>query len=323
MAPNRPFVVDPVLTAIAIGYTNPAHTLIADQVLPRVPVLQEQFKYTEYPLAEGFTYPETEVGRKGRVNTVEFSGTEKTGSTTDHGLDAPVPNSDIKVAAAARAQGRSVYDPEARAAEGVANLIQLAREVRVAGIVHNLNSYAAARRVTLAGTAQFSDYANSDPIAVLRAGFDGTLVYRPNTMVMGRSVWGKISSHPDLVNAVRGNLTNKGILTPEEFVSLFSGDGLKKLLIGEPMVNVAKKGQAAQLAQVWGKHIAMLHIDPAANTDQGITFGMTAQFGEKIAGRIEDEDIGLEGGTRIRVGEKVREVVIAQDVGYFVQNAVA
>lgn len=323
MAPNRPFVVDPVLTAISIGYQNPAHTLIADQVLPRVDVLQEQFKWTSYPLAEGFTYPETEVGRKGRVNQVEFTGTEQTGSTTDHGLEAPVPNSDIKVAAAARAQGRSVYDPEARAAEGVTNLLQLAREVRVAGIVHNLNTYAATRRVTLAGGAQFSDYANSSPIEVFRAGFEGTLVYRPNTMVMGRAVWSKLSSHPDLVNAVRGNLTNKGILTPDEFVALFSGDGLKKLLIGEPMVNLAKKGQTAQLAQVWGKHVAMLHVDPTANTDQGITFGMTAQFGSKIAGRIEDEDVGLEGGVRIRVGEKVRELVVAQDVGYFIQNAVS
>jgi len=323
MAPNRPFTVDPVLTAIAIGYSNPAQTLIADQVLPRVPVLQEQFKWTKYPLEEGFTYPETEVGRKGRVNQVEFSGEEMDGSTTDHGLEAPVPNSDIKVAAAARAQGRSTYDPEARAAEGVTNLLALAREVRVASIVHNLNSYSASRRITLSGTAQFSDYSNSDPITVLKTAIEGTLIYRPNTMVMGQAVWSKLSSHPDLVNAVRGNLTNKGILTPEEFVRLFSGEGLKKVLIGEPFVNLAKKGQAASLSRVWGKHIALLHIDPAANTDQGITFGMTAQFGEKIAGRIEDPDIGLEGGQQIRVGEKVRELVVAQDVGYFIQNAVA
>lgn len=323
MAPNRPFVVDPVLTAIAIGYSNPAQTLIADDVLPRVPVMQEQFKWTEYPLEEGFTYPETEVGRKGRVNQVEFSGDERDGSTTDHGLDAPVPNSDIRVAAAAKAAGRSTYDPEARAAEGVTNLLQLAREVRVASIVHNPAIYAADKRVTLSGTSQFSDYANSDPITVLKAAFEGTLIYRPNTMVMGQAVWSKLSSHPVLVNAIRGNLTNKGILTQEEFVRLFSGEGLKKVLVGESFVNLAKKGQGASLSRVWGKHIALLHIDPAANTDQGITFGMTAQFGAKIAGRIDDPDVGLEGGVQIRVGEKVRELVVAKDVGYFVQNAVA
>ncbi|PZP06597.1 MAG: capsid protein, partial [Sphingomonas hengshuiensis] len=38
---------------------------------------------------------------------------------------------------------------------------------------------------------------------------------------------------------------------------------------------------------------------------------------------IEDPDIGLQGGNRVRSGERVRELVVAQDVGYFIQNAVA
>lgn len=317
---RRPFVVDPVLTAIAIGYTNPAQTLIADQALPRTPVMQEEFKWTEYPLEEGFTVPDTEVGRKGRVSQVEFTGTEKTASTTDYGLEAPVPNSDIRVAAAARAQGRSIYDPEARAAEGVTNLLTLAREVRVAGVVQDPNNYAASRRIVLAGTSQFSDYANSSPIAVLKDAIEGTLIYRANTLTMGRAVWSKLSSHPEIVNAIRGNLTNKGIVTREELANLLE---IKRILVGDPYVNLAKKGQAASLARVWGKHIAAHYIDPTANTDNGVTWGFTAQFGGKISGRIEDPDIGLEGGNQIRVGEKVKELVVAKDVGYLIQNAVA
>lgn len=320
MASNRPFVVDPVLTAIAIGYSNPAHTLIADEVLPRVPVLSEQFKWTEYPLAEGFTVPDTEVGRKGRVNQVEFTGEQRDGSTTDHGLESPVPNSDIKAAAAARAQKTSAYDPEARAAEGVANLVQLGREIRVAGLVHNPASYASDRKVTLSGTSLLSDYANSDPIGVLLSAIEGTLVFRANTLVFGQPVWAKIRSHPKLVNAVKGNLTDQGVITRQQLADLLE---VKKILVGESFVNMAKKGQGASLSRVWGKHIAALHIDPAANTDNGVTFGMTAQFGNKIAGRIEDSGVGLEGGVQIRVGEKVRELVVAKDVGYFIQNAVA
>ncbi|MBY6243858.1 capsid protein, partial [Methylosinus sp. Sm6] len=80
MAPSRPFVVNPVLTGIAIGYSNPDVALIADQVMPRVEVGGESFKWTEYPLAEAFTVPSTRVGRKGRVPEVEFSGTERDGS---------------------------------------------------------------------------------------------------------------------------------------------------------------------------------------------------------------------------------------------------
>ena len=57
--------------------------------------------------------------------------------------------------------------------------------------------------------------------------------------------------------------------------------------------------------------------------DEGITFGRTAQFGTRIAGRIEDPDIGLTGGFRIRSGERIKELVVAKDVGYLVQNVIA
>lgn len=320
MSTKRPFVVDPVLTAIAIGYSNPADTLIADEVLPRAQVGQEAFKWTKYPLEDGFSIAETLVGRKGKVNEIEFSGTEESSSVEDHGLDAPVVQSDIDAAAAARGAGLSTYDPEARAVAGLTNSVQLAREVRVANLVFTLGTYAAARRVTLAGTSQLSDFDDSDPIEVISTALEGTLVYRPNVMVMGQTVWSKLRKHPHLVNAIRGNLTNKGMITKQEFQDLFE---IPKLLVGSSFVNTAKKGQVATLARCWGKHIACLYINPEATTREGITFGLTAQFGTKIAGRIEDPDIGLQGGFRVRSGERVKELVVAQDTGYFIQNAVA
>lgn len=320
MAPNRPFPVNPALTAIAIGYSNPAQTLIADQVLPRVPVASESFKWTEYPLAEGFTVPETRVGRTGQPARVEFTGTEKDGSTEDHGLDDMIPISDINEAARQRAAGLSSFDPRARAVEGLTNLIRLAREIRVASLVHAAATYATGRKITLSGTSQFSDYTNSDPISVLKTALEGTLVFRPNTLVMGQAVWSKLSSHPHLVNAVRGNLTNKGVITREELAALLE---IKQVLVGESYVNTAKKGQEVSLARVWGKHIAALYLDPTATTQRGITFGITAQVGTRIAGSVEDPNIGLEGGERVRVGEKVKELIVAKDVGYFVENAVA
>jgi hypothetical protein len=35
------------------------------------------------------------------------------------------------------------------------------------------------------------------------------------------------------------------------------------------------------------------------------------------------EGAGLAGGTKVRVGESVQEVITANDVGYFFENAVA
>jgi len=323
MAPNRPFNVDPILTAIAIGYTNPASFRIADLVLPRSPVGAEKFKWTEYPIAEAFNTPDARVGRLGRVQQLEFGGEERTSSVEDYGLDVAIPYSDIEEAANARARQALNQDPERLAVTMLTETMANIREIRVAQLVHNLDTYAAARRVTLSGNSMFSAYATSDPIGVLKTGMESTLIYPPNTLVMGRQVWSKLSSHPKIVNAVKGNLTNEGIVTRQQFIDLFSGEGITNLLIGDAWYNTAKMGQTTSLARAWGKHIAMLHINPMAVVQGGITFGLTADYGGRIAGRIEDEDVGLQGGVRIRAGERVKELVVARDVGYFIQNAVA
>ncbi|UGA45963.1 major capsid protein [Bradyrhizobium quebecense] len=323
MAPNRPFVVDPVLTAIAIGYRNPASVLIADQVLPRVPVSAEKFKYTVYPLEEAFNIPDARVGRRGRVQQLEFGGSERTSSVEDFGLESPIPNSDIEAAAEARARGVSSYDPEGHSTQMLTDTVANIREVRVAGIVHDPNSYAASRRIALSGTDQFDDYANSDPLGVIKAGTEATLVYPPNKMVMGRAVWSKLSSHPKIVNAVKGNLTNQGIVTRQQFAELFADQGINEVLVGDAWQNTARPGQSVNLARAWGKHIAMIYVNPLAQPEAGgVTFGLTAQYGSKIAGRIIDQDVGLQGGVRIRMGERVKELVVAQDTGYLIQNAV-
>ncbi|MDF3420156.1 capsid protein [Sulfitobacter sp. KE29] len=324
MAPRRPFVVDPVLTAISVGFNNPASFRIADQVLPKTPVSAEKFKWTEYPISEAFNVPDAKVGRRGRVQQLEFGGEERTAEVEDFGLETPIPYSDVEAAENARERGVSSYNPEAHSVEMLTDTIENIREVRVAGIVHNPATYAADKRVTLSGNSQFSDYTNSDPIGVIKTGMEGTLIYPPNTLVMGRQVWSKLSSHPKIVNAVKGNVTNAGVITREQFVELFSGEGITQLLVGDAWYNTARPGQNPALARAWGKHIGMLHLNPMAGVEGGgITFGVTAQYGGRISGRIEDMDVGLQGGVRIRTGERVKELVIAKDVGYFIQNAVA
>lgn len=320
MAPVRPFQIDPALTAIAIGYSNPDVTLIADEVLPRVDVMSEKFKWTRYPLEEGFTVPQTRVGRKGAVARVSFSGTEVPDEIEDYGLEDQIPYSDIQEAERQRAMNRSLFDPRNRSVEMLTNLLKLDREVRVANTVFALGTYAANRRVTLSGASQLSAYATSDPLGVFSAALDGTLVHRPNTVVIGQAVWSVVRRHPKLVNAVKGNLTNEGMITREQLAELLE---VKRVLVGEGFVNVARKGQEASLARVWGKHVAFLYLDRAAAQTQGVTFGMTAQLGSRLAGAWEDKNIGLQGGETVRVGERVKELIVAQDVGYFLQNAVA
>jgi hypothetical protein len=305
-----PFPITPALMAIAIGYRNTV--MIADEVLPRTPVGKQEFKYLKHTMAQGFTIPDTMVGRRGKPNEVEFSATEVTDSTNDYGLDDPIPQVDIDNAP----EG---YDPLGRAVEGIMDLVLLDREVRAANLVFNTNTYGASNKVTLSGTSQFSDFVNSDPIGVITGGLDA-MIMRGNVMVIGRPAFSKLAMHPKIIKAVLGNAGDSGIATRRQIADLFE---LEDVLVGEAFVNTAKKGQAMTLSRTWGKHIALINRNKTATTRSGATFGVTAQFGSRIAGSDPDKSIGLRGGQRVRAGESVKELVCAPDLGYFIQNAVA
>jgi hypothetical protein len=305
------------MMAITIAYRNPK--LIADDVLPRVPVGTQEFKYPTYTKADSFTVPDTKVGRKSKPNEVEFSATETTAKCDDYALDDPVPQEDIDNAeAVSRMTGKS-YDPLGRANEGVTDLIMLAREIRSAGLVFTAANYPAGNKATLSGTTQWSDYVNSDPASAIMTALDA-LIFRPNIMVLGRAVYTKLIMHPKIVAAIFGNNQSSGIVARQQLATLFE---LDQILVGEGWVNTAKKGQTPTISRVWGKHCSLLYRDLRADTRGGTSFGYTAQWGNRIAGAMPDATIGMRGGQRVRVGESVKELITASDLGYMFENAVA
>lgn len=307
----RPFPIDPKLTAVAIAYRNPDIALIADEVLPRTPTAQE-FKYLAYDLAQGFTVPDARVGRKSTPFEVDFKATEVQDKVVDFGFDDLVPNEDIE----ADNQG---VDPLGTATMYLANLLNLAREQRVASLVFNTASFAGGNQATLSGTSQWSDPVNSDPVAAIGDALD-VPVMRPNICVLGQQAWTKLRRHPKLVQAIKGTAQGAGMVGRQEFADFFE---LQALYVGAGFVNSAKRGQTASLARVWGRHAAFLYRDRAAGPQAGVTFGFTAQFGAKIGGRMDEPQIGLTGSQRVRVGERVKELVCATDLGYYFQNCVA
>jgi len=321
---QAPFVIQQRLMAITLAYRNQA--FISDLVLPRVPVDSSAFKWSKYAIADGFTIPDTRVGRKSAPNEIDWSATEQTDSTIDYGLDDRIPQADINNAQAAQSvQGVMPIDPEARSTELLTDLVALDRENRVASTLFALGTYPAAQRTTLAGTTQWSDFTNSDPVQAIISALD-TCVIRPNVAVFGQATWSKLRTHPKVTAAIYpngGNATGGGTPVSRQAVAdLFE---LEEVLVGSSWYNSAKPGQAASLTRLWGKHASFIYRAPQVVSPTGtVTFGFTAQWGERIAGTIgQDSSVGLRGGSRVRVGESLKEVIAANDAAYFFQNAVA
>jgi hypothetical protein len=316
---NFPFPIQSELTAITLAYQN--RRLIADEVLPRTPVPSREFKWQQIGRDQMFTVPETLVGRKGQPNEVEFGGTETAGFVRDYGLDDVVPNDDLESAPAG-------FDPLGMAVGGSTELLALDREKRTADLVFNLNTYPAANRTTLSGTSQWSDYTNSDPYTAIQTALDGMLM-RPNIGVIGRLAWSRLRVHPKVTAALApsatGNTsTSNAAGQPATLQAVADLLELDQIIVGEAFINTAKPGQTASLSRCWGKHMAFLHQNPVATIrGNAVTFGFTAEWGNRVAGSMPEPKVGLRGAQRVRVGESVNELIVASDVGYYFQNIVA
>lgn len=310
-----PFPIDPHLTGLAIAYRN--QRLIADEVFRRTPVGKQEFRYNVHAIGEGFSIPDTKVGRKSSPNQVEFAVTETAGFCVDYGLDDIIPSADI-------ANADSRYNPVDHATVRLAELVALDRERRAATLAFDAAQYAAANKVTLSGTSQWSDYTNSNPVTAILGAMDGLLV-RPNRIVMGREVYTKMRQHPKVVEAVKstgaGGVNASGVVASVAIAELLE---VEQVLVGEAFLNSAAKGQTPTFARVWGKHCLMFYAEATATPRSGVTYGFTAQWGDKIAGQMPvTENAGIRGGVKVRVGESVKEVISAADCAYLFTNAVA
>jgi len=322
---GRPFQTSTALTAMAVAWTNPDASYVADSVLPRVAVDGERFSWDYFPPEERLTIPDTRVGRKGYPAEVEFSAQQREDKVVDYGLDDFIPQSDVDQAASERRRNRAAYDPEASAVSGLMSLIKLDREKRTADFVSDPNNYDADKKLTLSGTDRWSDFANSDPIEQIVEAMDSTFMARPNIGVMGRKVFSVLRRHPMILKAINRNDGGSGIATAQAIAELFD---LQELIIGDSYLNAARKGQPLQQQRVWGNMFALLHRNRTADTRNGLpTFGYTAELRNLggtslVAGRIADAKRGLQGGQTIRVGERVKELIVAPAVGYLFDSVI-
>lgn len=300
MSQSRPFVVDSRLTGIALAYTN--RDMIADAVMPRVPVGNQQFKWLQYNKADRFTIPNTLVGRKGLPNEVEFGATEVAGLVMDYALDDVIPNDDV----ASAPQG---YDPLGNATELTTELLMLDREVRVAAATFTTTNHAG--NAALTGGDLWSD-PTSDIIGSIMDTLAIPLM-RPNVMVTSGAVRDVIVRHPAVVKAVQGNSGDSGIVADQAVANLF---GLQAFLYSRAIRNTAVPGQSFSSAAVWANKVAFLHQNRLATNQRGYTWGYTAQWQTREARRMEEPKMGLRGAVRVRVGESVNEIVSGTDGGY-------
>lgn len=312
--PETPYVLRPDLTGIVNAFKNEEETFIADEIYPRVPVNDTTYEWDNFDDATFFNLYDDQVGPTSRPNEIFWNATKFTGAVVDHYLQTPIPYADLET------DSGKLFQLEKTGSMFVTNAILLNREKRAADATFTAANYPADQRVTLSGTSQWS-HVDSDPIPVIKAALRKPW-QRPSHMVFGAEAWDGFSSNRKIVEAVLGTGAAQGNVTEQQVADLFR---VSKVLIGEAKANSAALGQAITQGFLWGKHVALLYINPLARNTVGNppTWGITPQLGNRYAGTIQDGQMGGQGGEWVRVGERVNEHIVSNRCGYLFTNAVA
>lgn len=304
--------VDQALTDVSIRYTN--KTFIAEQVFPILPVLKETglvFKFDK----ENLRSPQTTLrGDYARSERVDYGLAQVPyGPLLEHSIEVPLSQRLLDMY-------QAPLQPEINATNTASEKLLIEKELGLSGFLSTAANFSASQYVTLSGGAQWSDYVNSKPFNDVQLGTTIVLknsTMKPNTVVMGRQVYDQLVNHPNLTDRLKYTAR----ATNEEITNAI-GDlfGVKNVLIGEAIVNVAVEGGSDSLGFVWGKNVYLLYVtDTPAVESVSAGYHLTLKD-KRFVDKWYEQAIKTE---FVRANDFYTRFIMASECIYAIYNAVA
>ena len=245
------------------------------------------------------------------VNSVNRNVSE-TYSLSNHGLQDIVTERD-------REEVETPFEAEADVSMGLRQLLMSECEFAVATLLRNTQSYASGNSITLSGNSQFSDFANSDPTAVVSTAknkiFEASGVMG-NWAVIPYDVMEKLRSHPKLT----GIYGLSGVFNQISVDQLKSALGLENILI--PTSNYVASESATTPTFFWGKDIIIYNRAPSTMRRQR-TFGYTLTKSGHEGRVFRREHEAIPNAIRIMQDTAYNFIVQNSGAGYIIKNAIA
>jgi hypothetical protein len=309
MANLKDYQVDEALTRISVDYQT--GNMIADIVMPRIEVQSRVGYYFTFDKARKRIHDANRTGlsRANRIN----NGMSKTafGPLKEQSLEADI---EYEV----RDTFPTPHDARVEATDDVSEALDLIHEKDVADLLTNASATNISQTVTLSGTDQWNDYANSDPFDDIQTGIDTVKLaagVTPNKLILGYQVWSKLRHHPDLLG--RLSVASVRVLTRQLLADLLE---IEEVLIADGTYNTADEGQTASMGYVWGKHAILVYV----TNNPGIrkmNLGYTLQVADaRYVDRWDEPAVKAE---FVRANDYYEEKLVAAEAGYLIKSAVA
>jgi len=308
--------VDAVLTNISVAYIQDRSKYVATQVFPIITVDKVSDVYFTYTKNDWFR---DEAQR--RADSTESAGSGYNLTTASYNADVWAFHKDIGNQTRANADNPINLDSEAT--EFVTQRLLLRQERKFVSDVFTTGVWGTDR--TLAGTDQWSDFVNSDPRDDVDTAVEailGVTGFRPNTMVVGWQVWRQLKNHPDFREQIK--YTSSDNMTPGMVARMLEID---RFIVASSIYATNEEGGTAAYSFNFGKAAWIGYVNPSPGLlapSAGYTFawnGVSGTLGANVG--ISSMDMPLKKATRIEGEIAFDNKIVATDLGYFINAAVA
>lgn len=312
-ATGRDLHHDALLSQLGIAAFTTASAFIAGRIFPTVTVGKQSDRY---PIIEkdAFLRPAQTLRAPGTPpRRVGFTVTSDAYFANNHALATEIPIEDL-------ANADVGFALRENSTKLVTGLLALGLEDRVARLVTSISNLGSG--VALAGTAKWSDYANSDPISDVTTGqafIRKQTGLRANTLVIDEDTLAIVRRHPVLLDHFK--YTAGGLLGLAQLAELFS---VETILVGQGIKQNAVEGGTSSLTNLWGNNALLCRVEPAI-TMETATFGLAYRWtppGVPTAFQVErypNPDPGAKAEV-IAAGYYQDERIVARDLAYLISS---
>lgn len=309
MNPSQARIVDPVLTNHARGYTHPSR--VAQFLFPAVSVSVRGGRRIEFN-KDSFKLYNTRRAPGAKRGEVQFGFLGKKFALEQHDLVGKVPQE-----VSEEAEAVPGVDLGRQAVESVQDIISLGNEHEAATIARDVNTYDADHKVTLSGTDQWSDGANSDPKTDVKEGKEAiraTIGLYPNTLILGPACFSALDDHPKILEKFK--YTSSDSVTVEMLAKYFN---VARVVVGESVY--ADDNDA--FVDVWGNDAILAYVAPdGARRMNAPSYGYTYRLRGHpfVAQPWWDNDSK---SWKYPVTDELSPEVVGADAGFLIKDAAA
>ena len=304
-------VVDPVLSALAIGYSNAE--FIGHHLLPFVEVEKEGGKIPKFG-KDAFKVYKTERALRAASNRIDPEDPDDvTVALDEHDLEYPIDY---------REDAEAAFPLQAHATYRVTEGLRIRHEKMVADMTQNPANYPVGNKIALSGTDVFTDPA-SDPEGVIddaRAAVRSKIAKEPNTLAIGYRSWRALKRHPKL-RAILGD--NKPRLV--QLADLRDIFEIENIVVGRGVY----ASDAGAVNDLWGNTLVLAYVPPGTPAKAGdapLRTPYDPSFGYTLRKKGNPVvDTRLDGGGKlelVRNTDIYRPYILGAEAGFLVTGTV-